>query len=521
MSLKELPVLCQKTVAELCVMLEDGCVTSLEIVEAYLQAISLRNEEINAYLEVYADDARREAAKSDARRKAGKPLGRLDGVPIAVKDNIVMRGRVCSCAGKMLESFCSPYDATVIVRLRAAGMPILGRLNMDEFAMGGSTENSAFGPTRNPWDLSRVPGGSSGGSAAAVAAGMAPVALGSDTGGSIRQPASFCGVVGVKPAYGAVSRYGLVAFASSLDQIGPLAKTAVDAALVLDIICGHDPRDATSDPALIHRYADAIAGFNMRGFTIGMPKECFGTGLSDEVRMAAKNAAESLRRLGAEIREVSIPSLPYALPAYYVISSAEASSNLARFDGVRYGYRAREYADLDELYRKSRQEAFGTEVKRRIMLGAFVLSSGYQDQYYLKAQQARELLRHETGEALKTCDALLSPVAPTPAYRLGEKTDDPMEMYLGDIYTVPANITGLPAVSVPCGLTDSREDGTRAPADAGLPIGMSLMGARESLGALLAASAAYERAENINAGKRPYETTQAVQTPAQEGREAK
>ena len=438
--MKPIPALCQKTVTELCALLDGGQITSVEIVRAYLRAIDARDGEVHAYLETYPDDALREAAESDRRRAQGRRLSPLDGVPIAVKDNLVMRGRVCSCASRMLESFRSPYDATVIQKLRAAGMPILGRLNMDEFAMGGSTENSAFGVTRNPWKPDCVPGGSSGGSAAAVAAGMAPAALGSDTGGSIRQPASFCGVVGVKPAYGMVSRYGLVAFASSLDQIGPLCKTAADAALVLDGISGGDPHDMTSDPTLAQ---------------------------------------------------------PYALPAYYVISSAEASSNLARFDGVRYGYRARAYADLDELYRKSRQEGFGMEVKRRIMLGTFALSSGYQDQYYLKALKARELLRYEAAEALKGCAALLSPVAPTPAYRLGEKTGDPMKMYLGDIYTVPANITGLPAVSLPCGRSSE-----------GLPIGMSLMGARDSLPLLMDVAVAYERAARVSEGLHPYDAVE-------------
>ncbi|MEG2603530.1 MAG: Asp-tRNA(Asn)/Glu-tRNA(Gln) amidotransferase subunit GatA [Clostridia bacterium] len=492
-----LPALCGRTVAELAGLLARGETTSAAIVRAYLRSIELQNELIHAYLEAYPEDALREAEASDARRAAGAPLSPLDGVPIAVKDNMVMQNRLCSCASRMLADFRSPYDATVITRVRGAGMPILGRLNMDEFAMGGSTENSAFGVTRNPWDTTRVPGGSSGGSAAAVAAGMAPAALGSDTGGSIRQPASFCGVTGVKPAYGAVSRYGLVAFASSLDQIGPLCKTAEDAALVLDVICGHDPRDSTSDPALLGGYAAALANVDLHGFTLGMPKECFGKGPSGEVRAAVEGAAERWRALGATVKEVSVPTLPYALSAYYVISSAEASSNLARFDGVRYGYRTKEYADLDELYRKSRREGFGMEVKRRILLGAFGLSSGYQDQYYLKAQQVRELLRYEAGEALSQCDALLSPVAPTPAYRLGEKTGDPMEMYLGDIYTVPANITGLPALSVPCGL--SRE---------GLPIGMSLMGARESLPRMLSAAAVYERAERVAAGAHPYDSVE-------------
>ena len=494
--MKPIPTLCQKPVTELCGLLESGQVTSVEIVEAYLHAIDARDGEVHAYLETYPEDALREAAEADARRALGQKRSPLDGVPIAVKDNLVMRGRVCSCASRMLETFRSPYDATVIQKLHAAGMPILGRLNMDEFAMGGSTENSAFGVTRNPWKLDCVPGGSSGGSAAAVAAGMAPAALGSDTGGSIRQPAGFCGVVGVKPAYGAVSRYGLVAFASSLDQVGPLCKTAADAALLLDVICGGDSRDMTSDPTL----ARPCAGREVRdlsGLTVGLPVECFGEGLDVQVRAAVEAAAGTLRGLGATVCEVSIPSLPYALPAYYVISSAEASSNLARYDGVRYGYRARDCASLDELYRKSRQEGFGAEVKRRILLGTFALSSGYQDQYYLRALKARELLRHEAAQALERCGALLSPVSPTPAYRLGEKTGDPMEMYLGDIYTVPANITGLPAVSIPCGRSSE-----------GLPIGMSLMGARDSLPLLMDAAIAYERAARVNEGLHPYDRTE-------------
>ena len=494
--MKPIPTLCQKPVTELCGLLESGQVTSVEIVEAYLHAIDARDGEVHAYLETYPEDALREAAEADARRALGQKRSPLDGVPIAVKDNLVMRGRVCSCASRMLETFRSPYDATVIQKLHAAGMPILGRLNMDEFAMGGSTENSAFGVTRNPWKLDCVPGGSSGGSAAAVAAGMAPAALGSDTGGSIRQPAGFCGVVGVKPAYGAVSRYGLVAFASSLDQVGPLCKTAADAALLLDVICGGDSRDMTSDPTLARPCAGREAR-DLSGLTVGLPVECFGEGLDAQVRAAVEAAAGTLRGLGAQVREVSIPSLPYALPAYYVISSAEASSNLARYDGVRYGYRARDCASLDELYRKSRQKGFGAEVKRRILLGTFALSSGYQDQYYLRALKARELLRHEAAQALERCGALLSPVSPTPAYRLGEKTGDPMEMYLGDIYTVPANITGLPAVSIPCGRSSE-----------GLPIGMSLMGARDSLPLLMDAAIAYERAARVNEGLHPYDRTE-------------
>ena len=477
--MQPIPALCELTALALSQKLESGELTAVEITKAYLEAIRLRDGEAHAYLETWPEDALAEAAASDHRRAEGKPLSQWDGVPVAVKDNMVVRGRVCSCASKMLERFVSPYDATVVARLRAAGLPLLGRLNMDEFAMGGSTENSAFTPTRNPRDLSRVPGGSSGGSAAAVAAGMAPWALGSDTGGSIRQPAAFCGVVGAKPAYGAVSRYGLVAFASSLDQIGPLAKTARDAACLLDIVAGPDWRDATSDPLILGDYAARMPE-DVKGLRLGLISECFGPGLSEEVRKAVLAAAERFERLGATVKEVSVPSLPHALPAYYVISSAEASSNLARFDGVRYGHRAESYVDLDELYRQSRREGFGMEVKRRVMLGAFVLSSGYQDQYYLQALKVRELLRHDVQTALEGCDALLSPVAPTTAYRLGEKSGDPMEMYLGDIYTVPANITGLPAVSVPC-------------ATSGLPVGLSLMGGKNSLATLLGAAEVFEQ----------------------------
>ena len=488
--------ICRLTVAELAAALADGTLTSAEITQAYLDSIAAQNQTIGAYLEVFAAEARAKAQASDERRRAGKPLSALDGVPIAVKDNMLLEGKKCTCASKMLADFVAPYTATAVQKLLDAGMVVLGKLNMDEFAMGSSTENSAFGVCHNPWSLTRVPGGSSGGSAAAVAAGMAPIALGSDTGGSIRQPASFCGVVGVKPTYGAVSRYGLVAFASSLDQIGPLAKTAEDAAMLMNILAGRDPRDATSDATL-----DPVCALTelptLHGLTIGMPRECFGEGLSMPVYHAVQAAAEQLRAMGADVKEVSIPTLPYALSAYYVLSSAEASSNLARFDGVRYGYRVKEFADLDELYRKSREEGFGLEVKRRIMLGTFALSSGYQDQYYLKAQQARELLRYELGQALTECDALLSPVAPTFAYKLGEKTADPMEMYMGDLYTVPANLTGLPNVSVPCGLaTEGNEQ---------LPVGMSLMGARDSLPRLLSIAAAYEREAKPLTGIHPYD----------------
>lgn len=481
--MKPIPVLCQKTVTELCALLDGGQITSVEIVQAYLRAIDARDGEVHAYLETYPDDALREAAESDRRRAQGRRLSPLDGVPIAVKDNLVMRGRVCSCASRMLESFRSPYDATVIQKLHAAGMPILGRLNMDEFAMGGSTENSAFGVTRNPWKLDCVPGGSSGGSAAAVAAGMAPAALGSDTGGSIRQPASFCGVVGVKPAYGMVSRYGLVAFASSLDQIGPLCKTAADAALVLDVICGGDPHDMTSDPTLAQPCTVREAR-DLSGLTVGLPRECFGEGLDQQVCAAVETAAEALHRLGMQVREVSIPSLPYALPAYYVISSAEASSNLARFDGVRYGRRAPDVKNLEELYVKSRSEGFGQEVKRRIMLGAYVLSSGYYDAYYRKAAQVRRLIRDEYLAALEQCDVLCAPVSPVTAWDLGSHAADPLQAYLMDAYTLSLNLAGLPGLSLPVGLG----------AESKMPVGLQLIGPACGETRLLGIGHALERA---------------------------
>ncbi len=494
--MKEYQTICQMTVKELSEALGSGALSSVQITQACLDNIAAQDEKIHAFLDVYGESALADAALSDERRKDGKNLSKLDGIPVALKDNMLVKGRVCTCASKMLKDFVSPYDATVTGKIKAAGMPILGKLNMDEYAMGSSTENSAFGACHNPWALHRVPGGSSGGVAAAVAAGMVPVALGSDTGGSIRQPASFCGVTGVKPAYGTVSRYGLVAFGSSLDQIGPITKTAEDAALMMEVIAGYDTHDATSDQTIPNDFS-IQTGESLAGKTIGMPSECFGEGLSPTVNKAIQNAAKQLESLGAKIVEVSIPSIRYALSAYYVLSSAEASSNLARFDGIRYGYRTEHYEDLDELYRKSREEGFGLEVKRRIMLGTFALSSGYQDQYYLKAQQARDLLRHEYTQVLENCDAILTPVAPTVAFRLGDKTDDPMEMYMGDLYTVTGNLTGLPAVSVPCGHV--KEDGDT------LPVGMSLLGAKNNLQTLLSIADTYERQFKPNAGIRPYE----------------
>lgn len=452
------------TLTELCGSLARSEVSSREATEAYLRRIDDAEARVGAYLTVTAEEALRQADEADRRRLSGEKTPPLCGVPVAVKDNICTQGVKTTCASRMLAGFVPPYSATAWEKLRAAGCVLLGKTNLDEFAMGSTTENSAFHPTHNPRALDRVPGGSSGGSAACVAAGEAPLALGSDTGGSIRQPAAFCGVVGMKPTYGMVSRYGLVAFASSLDQIGPMTRTVEDNALALDAIAGHDARDTTS---VKRAYAPMCGQLHegVAGLTIGLPREMFAEGLSDDVRRAVTHAADVLQALGAKVREVTIPSLAWALPAYYVLSSAEASSNLARFDGVRYGHRAAEYADLEELYVKSRSEGFGEEVKRRILLGTYTLSAGYFDAYYKKALEVRTLVIRDVTRVLEGCDALLGPVAPTTAYRLGEKTMSPLEMYLGDIHTVPVNIAGIPGLSMPCGV-----DGD------GMPVGLQLMG---------------------------------------------
>ena len=466
------------TLAEMRKKLDERELSSFELTTAFLKEIESRDGGIGAFLTVTAAEAE-EAAKS--YDTAGEKTGVLSGIPMAIKDNICTKGVKTTCASHMLEDFVPCYDATVMEKLKAQKAVMLGKVNMDEFAMGSTTENSAFQVTKNPVDTTCVPGGSSGGSAAAVAAGFAPFALGSDTGGSIRQPAAFCGVVGMKPTYGAVSRFGLVAFASSLDQIGPLTKNVYDNALVFSAISGHDKKDATS---IADGYADPLAAIEkgVRGMKVALPVEFFAEGIDSEVKNAIFAASKRFEALGASISEVKMPALADALPAYYVISSAEASSNLARFDGVRYGKRAEVYGDIDELYKNTRNEGFGDEVKRRIMLGTFALSSGYYDAYYKKALQARSLIIAEYERVFEKYDFILSPVAPTPAYKLGSKTGNPIEMYLGDIYTVPVNIAGVPALSLPCGKTEG-----------GLPIGMQLIGKALSEPLLYRAGFAFEK----------------------------
>ena len=438
--------------------------TASALVEEFYGRIKANDPEIHAYLTLSEDRAFAQAKRIDSLVSQGADLPPLAGVPVGIKDVMVTKGIRTTAGSKILENFIPPYDCTAVARLEAAGAIVLGKMNCDEFAMGSSNENSAYGPVRNPRDKSRVPGGSSGGSAAAVAAGTAVATLGSDTGGSIRQPASFCGVVGLMPTYGRVSRYGLIAFASSLDHIGPLTKTVKDAAILLRVIAGRDPMDTTSADVPVPDYEADLAK-PVSGLKIGVPKEYFGEGLDAEVRTAVEAGIAKLRAAGCEIVPISLPHTAYAIPTYYVIATAEASANLARFDGVRYGYRAKGARTLSEMYRKSRDEAFGPEVKRRIMLGTYALSSGYYDAYYLKAQRVRTLLTRDFEAAFQKVDAIVTPTAPTPAFRLGEKADDPLSMYLADIYTVTADLAGVPGISVPCGKTQS-----------GLPIGLQVLG---------------------------------------------
>jgi aspartyl-tRNA(Asn)/glutamyl-tRNA(Gln) amidotransferase subunit A len=469
------------TIHELGAAYRRGETTPTQVVVAYLARIESLDARVGAYLTVTREPALRAAAAADARHRAGTPLGPLDGVPLAVKDVLCTRGVRTTCGSKILERFVPPYDATAVERLAAAGAVLLGKTNMDEFAMGSSTEHSAFRPTKNPWDLARVPGGSSGGSAAAVAGDLAAGAFGTDTGGSVRQPAAFCGVVGLKPTYGRVSRYGLVAFASSLDQIGPLGKDVRDAALLLGAVAGHDPRDATSVDAPVPDYAAALDG-GVRGLRVGIPREYFTEGMDPEVGRAVREAVETLRGLGATVEDVSLPTTDYGIAVYYVIAPAEASSNLARYDGVKYGLRVAGAKDLIEMSSRTRAAGFGAEVKRRIMLGTYALSAGYHDAYYGRAQKVRTLVRRDFARAFERVDLLVGPTTPNVAFRLGEK-EDPLSMYLNDVFTVPTSLAGLPAVSVRCGFSA-----------AGLPIGLQLIGRAFDEPTILRAAHAYERA---------------------------
>ncbi len=451
-------------ISELRESVRAGSPKATEWAESFYERIEAENPKINAYLALGRERAMDAAQGIDQKAAKGSSLPVLAGVPIGIKDVLVMRGLPATAGSRILNGYRPPYDATVVSRLEAAGAVLLGKLNCDEFAMGSSNENSAYGPVRNPRSLDRVPGGSSGGSAAAVAAGMAVAALGTDTGGSIRQPASFCGVVGLLPTYGRVSRYGLIAFASSLDRVGPITRTVRDAAILLGVIAGHDPMDATSSRLPVPDYSSALA-HPVDGLRVGVPSEYFAEGLDAEVRAAIESAIEQLWRAGCTIKPVSLPHTKYAVPTYYVLATAEASANLARFDGVRYGFRAPDAKSLSAMYRESRDQGFGAEVKRRILLGTYALSAGYYDAYYKKAQQVRTLLTQDFLRAFEDVDVLVTPTAPTPAFKLGEKTDDPLSMYLADIYTVTASLAGICGISVPCGKSSE-----------GLPIGAQILG---------------------------------------------
>jgi aspartyl-tRNA(Asn)/glutamyl-tRNA(Gln) amidotransferase subunit A len=468
----------QKRIASRELKAVDVCRAALDRIE--------RLSDLNAFITVTRDSALARAETIDRAAERGEPLPPLSGVVVAVKDNMVMRGVRTTAGSRILFNYKPPYTATAVERLEAAGAIIIGKTNCDEFAMGSSNENSAYGPVKNPWDTSRVPGGSSGGSAVAVAAGMAMAALGSDTGGSIRQPASLCGVVGLKPTYGRVSRYGLIAFGSSLDQIGPFANSVEDVAQVMNTISGHDPNDSTSSEAKTDDYASAMSG-DVSGLRIGVPREYYGEGLDIEVRQSIQAAIEKFKEMGAEIVDVSLPYTEYAIPVYYLIATAEASSNLARYDGVRYGFRAEEATTLKQMYSRTRDQGFGAEVKRRIMLGTYALSAGYYEAYYGKAQKVRSLIERDFRSAFDLCDLIATPTAPTPAFRLGEKTDDPLGMYLSDIYTITVNLAGVPGISLPCGISSG-----------GLPIGIQLIARHFDEAGLLRAAGNLERALGVD-----------------------
>ena len=471
-------------------LLESGKTSSEEVTKAVFEKIDEDEDRIAAYVTLIREQALEQARKVDRKRKDGETLHPLAGIPIAIKDNICTEGTKTTCSSKILSDFIPPYHATVVEKILSADMVPLGKTNMDEFAMGSSCETSYFGVTRNPWDTEMIPGGSSGGSAASVANNEAILSLGSDTGGSIRQPASMCGVVGLKPTYGKVSRFGLVAFASSLDQIGPLGKDVEDTALMMNVICGHDPRDSTSVDVKSEHLRTLSDGINQT--VIGIPDEYFVSGLDDEVESALHQAIKLLEKLGVKLQKISLPHTDYAIAAYYIIATAEASSNLARYDGVKYGYRHEGNSSLIEMYRKTRSEGFGAEVKRRIMLGTYTLSAGFYDAYYLKAQRVRTLIKQDFDRAFEKCDCIITPTSPTPAFRIGEKIEDPLQMYLSDIFTIPANLAGIPAISLPCGFSSGN-----------LPIGLQIMGKAFDEETILRTAYAYEQATEWHL-KRPY-----------------
>lgn len=472
-----------KTISELESMLDSKEISAVELAKALIERKNSVDGKVGAFLSANEDELLAEASISDSLRAEGKKRGALEGIPIGLKDVLAVRGQKLTCASKILENYVSPYTASSLEKLKSRGGIFWGRLNMDEFAMGSSCENSAFQPTHNPWDLSRIPGGSSGGSAAAVAAGECVASLGSDTGGSIRQPASLCGVVGMKPTYGLVSRYGLAAFASSLDQIGPFARCVKDAAILLEAVAGHDPKDSTSVECEIPDYASNISLEALKGAKIGIPKEYFGAGIDPEVKAIVEKAIADCASQGAEIVDISLPHTDLAIPVYYIIATAEASSNLARYDGVRYTRRSPNTTDAIDIYYKSRAEGFGEEVKRRIILGSYVLSSGYYDAYYLRAQKVRTLIRRDFEAAFEKVDVIMTPTSPTTAFKIGEKTSDPLSMYLSDICTINVNLAGLPGISVPCGFSA-----------AGLPVGLQMIGKAFDESNLLSFAASYEAA---------------------------
>ncbi len=474
----------QQTAHEAADLIAAGELSAQQVTEACLERIAEVEETVNSFLVVTADHARAQAAQADERLTRGEAPSPLTGIPIAIKDVMCTRGRPTTCGSKILENFVPPYDATVVQRCTRALLPMVGKTNMDEFAMGSSTENSAFKVTANPWDLECVPGGSSGGSAAAVAAGEALVALGSDTGGSIRQPAALCGIVGLKPTYGRVSRYGLIAYASSLDQIGPLTRDVTDCALVMNVIAGHDPQDATCADIPVPDYTEYLTE-SVKGLTAGVPTQLLGEGIDPQVRERVQAAIDQLQNMGLECEEVQMPHIDYSLPVYYIIAPSECSSNLARFDGVRYGYRTpTQTNDINELFARTRAEGFGPEVRLRIMLGTYTLSAGYYDAYYLKALKVRTLIKGDFDSAFEKYDVLLSPTSPTVAFPIGERADDPLAMKLADICTIPVNLAGIPAISIPCGFVD------------GLPVGLQIMGRAFEEGKVLQVAYAYEQAND-------------------------